>query len=322
MRLSVQLFLTATVSSLVSATSVEVVNREESYGVGTFQNLFRSISKRALISDCGTNGKSSGGKCACALGWGGGKCQNKLTKICNGTVLDCGTNGECNSNNTECVCNSGWAGKFCNILLPNATCVEINCGTNGKCNSNNTACECYNGWEGLFCNIESKCADNCTGNGVCDKKTGDCTCNDGYTNQDRCAKKAKYVMLKNIHYKKYLAMSKSNEKTDPVTAVSSASSITKWTLEQSDKSDEYYLNSVANSGYRMNIREDKKSQYDPVYRSNLKDDNSRFKLKMDGSKTTVYSEYSQKYITTRSDSVQQWDDQSDNKGLYQIEWTN
>ena len=92
---------------------------------------------------CGVFGRCDSGECVCDAGWEGDKCD---VMLCNDGA-GCSVNGTCV--NGTCQCDAGIGGLFCDELLCNH---GDGCGMHGVCQDG--ACRCFAGWIGSICLIE------------------------------------------------------------------------------------------------------------------------------------------------------------------------
>lgn len=89
--------------------------------------------------------------------------------------IECGDNGYLNKAKTECICQPGFKGSFCDEV---DFCFNVNCGIHGVCTSNG-ACKCDTGFFGKRCEINSICEPG----GIWNAKTSACKCKTGYVGE-------------------------------------------------------------------------------------------------------------------------------------------
>jgi len=142
-------------------------------------------------------------------GWNDYNCDKRLRYVCQKTANPCGGlncgKGRCVAKgaHASCVCNKGWTGDGCNVVVD--PCEGVDCG-NGQCVADKMIggshrCICSKGWTGDGCNIVvDPCKGVDCGHGKCvaDKMIGGsarCICAVGWTGAkcdaipDLCAKK-------------------------------------------------------------------------------------------------------------------------------------
>lgn len=119
-------------------------------------------------------------RCWCKKGWEGVGCANKACPF------KCSGRGTCIQG--QCMCNSGFRGKYCEQVRCPGDVVE--CSANGKCiqtrpfNKNRctfSQCKCEQGFHGAACNVgkQPDCPFSCFGRGVCNKNLT-CECFPGW----------------------------------------------------------------------------------------------------------------------------------------------
>uniref|UniRef100_A0A8C8RBK7 Teneurin-1 n=1 Tax=Pelusios castaneus TaxID=367368 RepID=A0A8C8RBK7_9SAUR len=117
--------------------------------------------------DCGSHGVCSRGICQCEEGWVGPTCEERTCHS------HCAEHGQCKDG--KCECSPGWEGDHCTI----DGCPGL-CYGNGRCtlDQNGWHCVCQVGWSGAGCNIvmEMVCGDNMDndGDGLTDCVDPDC----------------------------------------------------------------------------------------------------------------------------------------------------
>ncbi|KAM6427153.1 teneurin-1 isoform 3-T4 [Liasis olivaceus] len=124
-------------------------------------------SSELCTMDCGTHGVCAKGVCQCEEGWIGPTCEERT---CNS---HCTEHGKCKDG--KCECSPGWEGDHCTI----DGCPGL-CYGNGRCtlDQNGWHCVCQVGWSGMGCNVvmEMLCEDSIDndGDGLTDCVDPDC----------------------------------------------------------------------------------------------------------------------------------------------------
>ncbi|XP_039204685.1 teneurin-1 isoform X3 [Crotalus tigris] len=124
-------------------------------------------SSELCTLDCGAHGVCVKGVCQCEEGWIGPTCEERT---CNS---HCTEHGKCKDG--KCECSPGWEGDHCTI----DGCPGL-CYGNGRCtlDQNGWHCVCQVGWSGMGCNVvmEMFCEDNIDndGDGLTDCVDPDC----------------------------------------------------------------------------------------------------------------------------------------------------
>ncbi|XP_058052591.1 teneurin-1 [Ahaetulla prasina] len=124
-------------------------------------------SSELCTLDCGAHGVCAKGVCQCEEGWIGPTCEERT---CNS---HCTEHGKCKDG--KCECSPGWEGDHCTI----DGCPGL-CYGNGRCtlDQNGWHCVCQVGWSGMGCNVvmEMLCEDNIDndGDGLTDCVDPDC----------------------------------------------------------------------------------------------------------------------------------------------------
>ncbi|XP_031211309.1 teneurin-1 isoform X3 [Mastomys coucha] len=124
-------------------------------------------STELCTMECGSHGVCSRGICQCEEGWVGPTCEERSCHS------HCAEHGQCKDG--KCECSPGWEGDHCTI----DGCPGL-CFGNGRCtlDQNGWHCVCQVGWSGAGCNIvmEMLCGDNLDndGDGLTDCVDPDC----------------------------------------------------------------------------------------------------------------------------------------------------
>ncbi|XP_032993111.1 teneurin-1 isoform X11 [Lacerta agilis] len=124
-------------------------------------------STELCILDCGSHGVCARGTCQCEEGWVGPTCEERTC------TSHCTEHGQCKDG--KCECSPGWEGDHCTI----DGCPGL-CYGNGRCtlDQNGWHCVCQVGWSGMGCNVvmEMMCGDNIDndGDGLTDCIDPDC----------------------------------------------------------------------------------------------------------------------------------------------------
>ena len=120
---------------------------------------------------CSGHGSCADGRCVCAPGWEGSRCERGPVGCPNG----CSGHGSCAAPGM-CRCADGWGGADCS----SPSCLD-DCSGHGRCASPGR-CECFDGYGGATCG-EAQCAKDCSGHGVCERP-GECSCASGWGGHD------------------------------------------------------------------------------------------------------------------------------------------
>ncbi|KAL4720618.1 hypothetical protein ACJJTC_005501, partial [Scirpophaga incertulas] len=103
-------------------------------------------------SGCGAGGACVGGRCACAAGWTGARCDIEINEC---AVNPCYNNATCIDGPADfaCVCPPGWTGKTCGVVSEQETCPTGLCENGGSCvrAAGGWACACGERWAGARC---------------------------------------------------------------------------------------------------------------------------------------------------------------------------
>ncbi|XP_032993109.1 teneurin-1 isoform X9 [Lacerta agilis] len=127
-------------------------------------------STELCILDCGSHGVCARGTCQCEEGWVGPTCEERTC------TSHCTEHGQCKDG--KCECSPGWEGDHCTIGELDG-CPGL-CYGNGRCtlDQNGWHCVCQVGWSGMGCNVvmEMMCGDNIDndGDGLTDCIDPDC----------------------------------------------------------------------------------------------------------------------------------------------------
>jgi hypothetical protein len=158
-------------------------------------------------SPCANNGTCNdlinGYKCDCTNEYINSHCSTSINDTCFGRLHTCKNNGTCllksahlyvDNPKTECQCQNGYDGKWCE----NDLCLKLNCQNNSTCQrlSNGQAkCLCTTQWSGSECQYDvNECEINqtniCLNNGQCFNYPGGykCQCEENYLGQN-CERK-------------------------------------------------------------------------------------------------------------------------------------
>ncbi|XP_053229179.1 teneurin-1 isoform X8 [Podarcis raffonei] len=124
-------------------------------------------STELCVLDCGSHGICARGTCQCEEGWVGPTCEERTC------TSHCTEHGQCKDG--KCECSPGWEGDHCTI----DGCPGL-CYGNGRCtlDQNGWHCVCQVGWSGMGCNVvmEMMCGDSIDndGDGLTDCIDPDC----------------------------------------------------------------------------------------------------------------------------------------------------
>nr|XP_034957954.1 teneurin-1 isoform X2 [Zootoca vivipara] len=124
-------------------------------------------STELCVLDCGSHGVCARGACQCEEGWVGPTCEERTC------TSHCTEHGQCKDG--KCECSPGWEGDHCTI----DGCPGL-CYGNGRCtlDQNGWHCVCQVGWSGMGCNVvmEMMCGDSIDndGDGLTDCIDPDC----------------------------------------------------------------------------------------------------------------------------------------------------
>ena len=158
-------------------------------------------------SPCANNGTCTdlvdGYRCNCTSEFISNNCLKLLNDTCFGSLHSCQNNGTCflrsahlyvENPNTECQCQLGFDGQWCEIDL----CMKASCRNNGTCQrlfNGQTKCLCAEQWSGPECQYdvnecETNRSDTCLNDGRCVNYPGgyQCQCQENYFGQ-HCERK-------------------------------------------------------------------------------------------------------------------------------------
>ncbi|XP_053229175.1 teneurin-1 isoform X4 [Podarcis raffonei] len=127
-------------------------------------------STELCVLDCGSHGICARGTCQCEEGWVGPTCEERTC------TSHCTEHGQCKDG--KCECSPGWEGDHCTIGELDG-CPGL-CYGNGRCtlDQNGWHCVCQVGWSGMGCNVvmEMMCGDSIDndGDGLTDCIDPDC----------------------------------------------------------------------------------------------------------------------------------------------------
>ncbi|XP_060126147.1 teneurin-1 isoform X1 [Zootoca vivipara] len=127
-------------------------------------------STELCVLDCGSHGVCARGACQCEEGWVGPTCEERTC------TSHCTEHGQCKDG--KCECSPGWEGDHCTIGELDG-CPGL-CYGNGRCtlDQNGWHCVCQVGWSGMGCNVvmEMMCGDSIDndGDGLTDCIDPDC----------------------------------------------------------------------------------------------------------------------------------------------------